>query len=120
MDTGLYDSIIETAVKWLLWNRREHESDIGFSHIDELSERNLWLIQVGDIYSTVSGGRPIYMNFSFNYLYLRYIKKIRHLRRYSKKKDIFMIDADGFLEDLAFSHNVDESIFAKIYKEYYK
>lgn len=119
-DYQTYDSMIETAVKWLLWCHRENQSDLGFSNFQSLSERNLWLMNIGNIYSTVSGGRPIYIDFSLKYLYLRYIKKLKYYRPIKKNQRIFWIDIDAFLEDVRQSYDQKDNIFAEIYKEYYK
>lgn len=119
-DYQTFDSIVETSMKWLLWNYRENDCDLGFSNLTSLSERNLWLMNIGNIYSTVSGGRPIYLKFSLRYLYLKYVKRFKQLRFATKRHQIFWIDTDAFLEDVRQAFNQNEKIFAEIYQEYYK
>ena len=121
IDYGFYDSIDNTATRWLAWNLKEHKK-IGFKCIDGSRLQELWLLCMArnlNIYSE----EVIYIKTSlFNYLWLRFFKKFKFLRKYRKRKhqDVFLIDGITFIEEVAEACNATVDVIANIYVIYYK
>ena len=121
IDYGFYDSIDNTATRWLAWNLNEHKK-IGFTYIDGSRPQELWLLCMArnlNIYSE----KVVYIKTSlFNYLWLRFFKKFKFLRKYRKHKhqDVFLIDGIAFIEEVAEACNATVDVIADIYEIYYK
>ena len=121
IDYGFYDSIDNTATRWLAWNLQEHKK-IGFDCINAFDPKSLWLMSMARnlyIYSKTN----FYIKSSFfDYLWLRFIKKFKFLRYYHKKKhsDVFLIDAIAFIEEVANTCNATPEIIEEIYDTYYR
>ena len=121
IDYGFYDSIDNTATRWLAWNLNEHKK-IGFKYIDGSRFEELWLLCMArnlNIYSE----EVVYIKTSLlNYLWLRFFKKFKFLRRYHAREhqDVFLIDGIAFIEEVAEACNATVDIIANIYEIYYK
>ena len=119
-DYGFYDSIDNTATRWLAWNLDKRKK-LGFNYLG-LDARSLWFLSmVRNLYTYCE--TSFYINSSlFTYLWLRYIKKFKFLRRYRKRKhqDVYLIDAIAFVEEVAAACNTVPETIDKIYEIYYK
>ena len=121
IDYGFYDSIDNTATRWLAWNLNEHKK-IGFCCTFGGNQQELWLLCMArnlNIYSE----EVIYIQTSiFNYLWLKYIKKFKFLRKYNARKhqDVFLIDGIAFIEQVAEACGATIDTIADIYETYYR
>lgn len=121
IDYGFYDSIDNTATRWLAWNQ-EKNGKIGFACISANDEKHLWLLCMARNLYTYNE-KPIYIDTSvIEYLWLRFVKKFRFLRRYRarKNKEIYSIDAIVFIEEVCKACNIVPEMIAQIYEIYYK
>ena len=113
-----YDAVDEYAIKVILWNNDQHGT-LGFENLN-CEYEDLWLLSV---IRNACGFRQmkIYYKGNFiNYLYLKYKKKFKFLRYYTGQKDIFMIDATKFENEMASAVEEDYCFLQKIYLEYYR
>ena len=120
-DYSFYDSIDNTATRWLAWNVQEHKK-IGFTCITGGRADDLWVLCMArNLYAY--GEVLFYIDTSFiNYLWLRYIKKFKFLRYYRKRKhkDVFLIDAIDFVEEVITACKATPDVISKIYDIYYR
>lgn len=119
--TNLYDSIDSIAVRWLTWNADVHKSALCIQNIDIKNETHLWLLEIFRNYSIINSYCTYYIekNF-FLYLYLKYIKKHKHLSFYKFKKEILTIDFNIFTKEITEYFNVDINTLKEIYNLYYR
>ena len=119
-DYGFYDSIDNTATRWLAWNLDTHKK-IGFQYLGT-EPRSMWLLCITrNLYTYCEA--DFYINSSyFLYLWLRYVKKFKFLRFYRKRKhqDVFLIDSITFVEEVAEACNITPEVIDVIYETYYK
>lgn len=111
-----YDKILTEGVRWLgLLHSRYSQMGIAF----KVNNSNFkFFLELARMYSVYFS--EFYINCSwFRYAWLRWIKKYTFLRR-PRNKEIFYIDPDRFLNELAEGCNVPMSTFVEIYKYYWK
>ena len=121
IDYGFYDSIDNTATRWLAWNLQEHK-EIGFTCVSASDPKDLWVLCMARNLYTYSE-KVMYINTSFiDYLWLRYIKKFKFLRFYRKRKhqNVFLIDIITFMEEIVTAFNTTTDTIEKIYDTYYR
>lgn len=121
IDYGFYDSIDNTATRWLAWNQ-DKKGKIGFTCISADDKTHLWLLCMArNLY--IYNEKPIYIDTSvIGYLWLRFVKKFKFLRLYRarRNKEIYSIDAIGFIEEVCKACNTVPEMVAQIYEIYYK
>lgn len=113
-----YDTILATGARWLVMRYTEL-SEVTALGVKKLPLNNmsygfLALARVYQIYS----GEFCFGGNIFTYLYLKYIKKFKFLKR-PRKFVVDYIDADIFCKELCDTFNTDISIIEEIYKYYY-
>ena len=121
IDYGFYDSIDNTATRWLAWNLQEHKK-IGFTCINASNVKDLWLMHMAQNLYVYSETLMYIKTPFFDYLWLRFIKKFKFLRYYRKRKheDVFLIDAVAFTEEVTKACNTTTDVIEKIYDTYYR
>ena len=120
IDYGFYDSINNTATRWLAWNL-DTKKKIGFKYLGT-DPRSMWLLCMArNLYVYCENNFYIKSSY-FLYLWLRYVKKFKFLRFYKKRKhqDVFLIDAITFIEELTTTCNTVPEMIDTIYESYYK
>lgn len=113
-----YDTILTTGARWLVMRYTEL-SEITALGVKKLPLNNmsygfLALARVYQIYS----GEFCFGGNIFTYLYLKYIKKFKFLKR-PRKFVVDYIDADIFCKELCDTFNTGISVIEEIYKYYY-
>ena len=113
-----YDTILTTGARWLVMRYTElsQVTALGVKKLplNNMSYGFLALARVYQIYS----GEFCFVGNIFTYLYLKYIKKFKFLKR-PRKFVVDYIDADIFCKELCDTFNTDISVIEEIYKHYY-
>ena len=114
-----YDTILTTGARWLVMRYEQLPEEITALGVKKLSLNNtsygfLALARVYQVYS----GEFCFGGNIFTYLYLKYIKKFKFLKR-PRKFVVDYIDADIFCKELCDTFNIDTSIIGEIYEHYY-
>ena len=121
IDYGFYDSIDNTAARWLAWNL-EGKDSIGFTCINGVDESNLWLLSIARHLYTYSE-KPIYLDCNWiDYLWIKYILRFKFVKHYNKRKNnnVFLIDAIEFIKEIADNFKINEKTLEEIYDVYYR
>ena len=114
-----YDAILTTGARWLVMRYEQSPEEITALGVKKLSLNNtsygfLALARVYQVYS----GEFCFGGNIFTYLYLKYVKKFKFLKR-PHGFTVDYIDADVFCKELCDTFNTDVSIIEEIYKHYY-
>ena len=113
-----YDTILTTGARWLVMRYVElpEVTALGVKKLplNNMSYGFLALARVYQIYN----GEFCFGGNIFSYLYLKYIKKFKFLKR-PRKFVVDYIDADIFCKELCDTFNTDISVIEEIYKHYY-
>ena len=121
IDYGCYDSVENTAVRWLAWNL-DRKGQIGFEPIHKEDYKSLWIICVArNLHMYVD--RPIYVKCSFlDFLYLKYIKKFKFIKFYRARKcpNVYLINVAAFAESVTTACGTTVETVGKIYDAYYR
>lgn len=115
---SLYDAINTTAARWLMNLAKTNGRPLCFYDLNKKDPSHLWLLNMADAFSVYNGYCDYYVHCGFfTYLYLRYIKKHRHLRRHAYEY-ICKIKTDVFIKDVTdayFVYGVDKAEIVKLY-----
>ena len=112
----LYDTILTEGARWLQYNRTKGKCLCAKdAHLDAqykcfLEIARSYAIYVGDFAIDC----PLW-----KYLYLKYIKKYKFLKR-PQSTDIYYINVSQFLDELADFFGRPITIFTDIYNHYYR
>ena len=125
---NLYDIINTTAVRWLQYNSQIKKCPLGIKNFGRINYIHMWLLHQIRFNSIYNGYEDYYIDSSwYDYLYLRFIKKWKHLKKANKKSNVCLIDIDIFCDELIAAYNnehedakISNCIFEYIYKDYYK
>lgn len=119
-ELNLYDSINTYAVRWLTYNAKSHGKPLGIKNFNRKNTYHMWFLHMLENYSVFNNYCDYYIDGSFvSYLYLRYIKKFKHLRYTTNSKANLMIDIDIFIKELTNAFHENANIILKIYNEYW-
>lgn len=113
-----YDTILTTGARWLVM-RYEELPDITALGVKKLPLNNIsyGFLALARVYQVYSGEFCFGGNI-FTYLYLKYIKKFKFLKR-PRNFTVDYIDPTIFCKELCTAFGVDISIIEEIYKHYY-
>lgn len=113
-----YDTILTTGARWLVMRYKElpEVTALGVKKLP-LNNMSYGFLALARVYQVYSGEFCFGGNI-FTYLYLKYIKKFKFLKRPHGFK-VDYIDADIFCKELCDTFNTDVSIIEEIYKHYY-
>lgn len=114
-----YDTILTTGARWLVMRYEQLPEEITALGVKKLSLNNIsyGFLALARVYQVYSGEFCFGGNI-FTYLYLKYIKKFKFLKR-PRKFVVDYIDADIFCKELCDVFNTDTSIIGEIYEHYY-
>lgn len=114
----LYDAILTEGARWLLFLQDSRKDIAGFGIKDvQLDNSTYGFLSIARIFSIYSGKFYIKTNW-FKYLYLKYIKKFKFLKR-PPKMEIEYIDKNIFIKELTGYFDKSPSIIEEIYNYYY-
>lgn len=114
-----YDTILTTGARWLVMRYEKSPEEITALGVKKLPLNNMsyGFLALARVYQVYSGEFCFGGNI-FTYLYLKYIKKFKFLKR-PHGFTVDYIDADIFCKELCDTFNTDVSIIEEIYKHYY-
>ena len=116
----LYDSINTMAVRWLTYNTEKGNKKIGIKNFKKNNIYHMWFLHMMENYSIFNNYCNYYIDGNiFIFLYLRFIKKIKHIHYKLFQRNIKMIDVRIFIDELCLSFNQDSKIIEEIYKSYW-
>ena len=110
-----YDKILTTGVRWLAALKRQHPK-LGVEYC-ALNDNFKFFLELARMYSVYFDTFFIKCSL-WRYIWLRWVKKYLFLRRLPKT-DVFYIQSDRFLDELAEACEVPTTIFAKIYNYFW-
>ena len=115
---NLYDAINTTAARWLMNLAKTNGRPLCFYDFNKEDPSHLWLLNMADVFSVYNGYCDYYVHCGlFTYLYLKYIKKHKHLRRHTHEY-IYKVKMDVFIKDVidAYStYDIDKNEIVKLY-----
>ena len=117
-----YDAINTYAVKLLVYNQQRHTRPIGINNFSSRDITHRWMLHMMESFSVYKGYATYYVNTNiFTYLYLRFIKKYKHLRltTNSKSNSKLMIDVNIFINELTETFGKKPDIIKDIYNLYW-
>ena len=115
----LYDAINTTAASWINYNAKINHGKIGLMYFNHKDKTHLWLLNILKAYSTYNIYCKYYIKTNiFIYLYYKYFKYFKHLSR--NAHNVFWINPDIFIKEVAAAHNCNQNIIIDIYNTYYK
>lgn len=119
-DLDLYDSINTMAARWLMWNSRERKQPLGIKDFKRKNKIHLWLLYIMNSFSITAGYEDFYLDCSwFDYLYIRYIKRMRHVKKMNGKTDVFLIESELFAKEICECFEKDADFVQYIYDMYW-
>ena len=119
-DLDLYDNINTTAARWLVWNSKERKQPLGIKNFSKNDQKDLWLLHLMISFSVATGYSDFYLDCSWiDYLYIKYIKKIKHIKKMNGKVDVFLIESDLFAKEVCEHFDKESEIVEDIYVIYW-
>ena len=114
-----YDTILTEGARWLVMRYEKLPKEVTALGVKKLPLNNMsyGFLALARVYQVYSGEFCFGGNI-FSYLYLKYIKKFKFLKR-PRKFVVDYIDVDVFCKELCHTFNTDVSIIEEIYKQYY-
>lgn len=120
MDFCLFDNINTTAVRWLTWNSIKYNQPLGIKKFSRKNKIHLWLLHIMNSFSIGAGYENFYIDCSLiDYMYIKYIKKIHHIKRVNNKIDVFLIEPELFAKEVCEQFNKESIIVEDIYNQYW-
>lgn len=100
-DLDLYDSINTMAARWLMWNSKERKQPLGIKDFKRKNKIHMWLLHIMSSFSVAAGYEDFYLDCSwFDYFYIRFIKRMRHVKKMNGKIDVFLIEPELFAKEV--------------------
>ena len=113
-----FDAILTTGARWLMMRKRLFPYIDGFAIKDvKLNNLTYGFLSIARVYITYEGSFYIQTNI-FKYLYLKYIKHFKFLKRINGNI-VDYIDVNIFLSELVSAFDEKLPIIEEIYKHYY-
>ena len=113
---NLYDSINTTAVRWLMNLAKTSDRPLCFFNLNSQDPSHLWLLNMADAFSVYNNYCDYYVDCGiFTYMYLRYIKKHKHLRYYMRC-DICEIKTTVFIRDILYAFDITKRDIIDLYE----
>ena len=121
LDFNLLDQINTLAARWLVWNSKEQKKPLGIKKFTRKNSTHMWLLYIMNSVSIVTGYPDFYLDCSWiDYLYIRFIRKMRHVRKVNKSINIFLIEPEIFTKEVCEKFDYDKSIVGYIYDQYWR
>ena len=117
---NLFDQINTTAARWLIWNSKERKQLLGIREFSRKDKTHLWLLRIMNAFSVAAGYEDFYLDCSWiDFLYVRYIMKMDHVKKMNGKVDAFLIESKLFAKEVCNYFAKEEKIVEDIYDEYW-
>ena len=114
-----FDAILTTGARWLAVRKKDLPYIDGFAIKNvELNNLTYGFLSIARVYITYKGSFYIDTNL-FKYLYLKYIKQFKFLKRINGNI-VDYIDVGIFLSELVNAFNEELPIIEEIYQTYYR
>ena len=114
-----FDAILTTGARWLAVRKKDLPYIDGFAIKNvELNNLTYCFLSIARVYITYEGSFYIDTNL-FKYLYLKYIKRFKFLKRINGNI-VDYIDVGIFLSELVNAFNEELPIIEEIYQTYYR
>ena len=114
-----FDAILATGARWLAVRKKDLPYIDGFAIKNvELNNLTYGFLSIARVYITYEGSFYIDTNL-FKYLYLKYIKRFKFLKRINGNI-VDYIDVGIFLSELVNAFNERLPIIEEIYQTYYR
>ena len=114
-----FDAILATGARWLAVRKKDLPYIDGFAIKNvELNNLTYGFLSIALVYITYKGSFYIDTNL-FKYLYLKYIKQFKFLKRINGNI-VDYIDVGIFLSELVNAFNEELPIIEEIYQTYYR
>lgn len=114
----LYDAIITYCIKSLYGIEKEHGA-VVIKDLDKNNKTHLFMEKLLKMTNTYTKN-DIYINFKgLKYYQFKMRTKIEWIKPWKGANNVFVIDCDDFLTEMAQAFNETPEIFEKIYEEYY-
>jgi len=121
VDLDLFDKINTLGARWLVWNSKERKQPLGIKKFTRKSSIHMWLLYIMNSTSIATGYQDFYLDCSWiDYLYIKFIRKIRHVKKANKKIDVFLIEPELFAKEVCERFNYAGSTVGYIYDEYWR
>lgn len=114
-----FDAILTTGARWLAVRKKDLPYIDGFAIKNvQLNNLTYGFLSIARVYITYKGSFYIDTNL-FKYLYLKYIKRFKFLKRINGNI-VDYIDVGIFLSELVNAFNEELPIIEEIYQTYYR
>lgn len=114
-----FDAILATGARWLAVRKKDLPYIDGFAIKNvQLNNLTYGFLSIARVYITYEGNFYIDTNL-FKYLYLKYIKQFKFLKRINGNI-VDYIDVGIFLSELVNAFNEELPIIEEIYQTYYR
>ena len=121
IDLTLFDGINTLAARWLVWNSKANKQPLGIKNFKRKNPIHMWLLYIMNSVSVATGYQDFYLKCSLiDYLYIRFIRKMRHVKRIKNNVDVFLIEPKIFAKEVCENFNQTEDIVGYIYNEYWR
>lgn len=121
IDLTLFDGINTLAARWLVWNSKANKQPLGIKNFKRKNPIHMWLLYIMNSVSVATGYQDFYLNCSLiDYLYIRFIRKMRHVKRTKNNIGVFLIEPKIFAKEVCENFNQTEDIVGYIYNEYWR
>lgn len=119
-DYDRYDAINTLATRLLMWNAKNKKQPLGIKQFKSKDSMHMWLLNIMNSFSVASGYADFYLDCSFwTYLYIKYIKKFKHVKRF-KKENVFLIEPELFAAEVCEHFGERPDMVEYIYEDYWR
>lgn len=81
----------------------------------------MWLLYIMNSVSIATGYQDFYIECSWiDYLYVRFIRKMRHVKKVNKNTNTFLIEPEIFTKEVCENFGYDKKIVSYIYEQYWR
>lgn len=116
----IYDNINTLAVKWLIWNAKERNVELGIKQFKSNNKSHMWLLHIMNNYSIASGYKDFFLDSSFrDYFFIKWIKHFSHARMKAEEIETLFIEPDIFIKEVTEKFNVNPEVIEDIYDTYW-
>ena len=114
-----FDEINTTACRWLMYNNKKDNKQLGVNKINFKDKSHLWFIRMLCNYTTFSENLIFTKNFII-YIYIKYILHVKAVRfKLYHCNDIIFIDPSQFIKEIELCFS-DKDVTKRIYNNYYR
>lgn len=114
-----FDEINTTACRWLMYNNKKDNKQLGVNKVNFKDKSHLWFIRMLCNYITFSENLIFTKNFVI-YIYIKYILHVKAVRfKLYHCNDIIFIDPPQFIKEIELCFS-DKDVTKRIYNNYYR